>query len=305
MMMNFNSEITNTAKRFVRVKSGAWGRWLFLIAVFLAVTGAFPGTEARAQDDSDSDSDSASESGSYESFRLLLDRNIFDANRRRPIPPSERRPEPPPPPRQETFSLVGVFMNGQEKVAFFEGSDREWSGSRKVGESIADFIIREVEFSHASLERIAEPVAMDSDPEENATSSEISGSSETGNDEVSESQTIEAPDEPEEKEDETLVVALLELPVGQGMSRRGDDPWELTENPAFSRSSFGSGSSGFGRRSFGSDRGGSEGSSASETGESENSETEDSGSDSDSDAGGGMSDILKQMMERRKQEMNK
>lgn len=270
-----------------------------MIAVFLAVTGAFPGTEARAQDDSDS----ASESGSYESFRLLLDRNIFDANRRRPIPPSERRPEPPPAPRQETFSLVGVFMNGQEKVAFFEGSDREWSGSRKVGESIADFIIREVEFSHASLERMAEPVAMDSDPELNATSSEVSGSAVTGNKESSESLTIEDPSVQEEKEDETLVVALLELPVGQGMSRRGDDPWELTENPAFSRSSFGSGSSGFGRRSFGSNQDGSGGTSSSS--ESENSETEDSGSDSDSDAGGGMSDILKQMMERRKQEMNK
>lgn len=267
-------------------------RWILFMVIALGVFGYYPGASAQAQDASTADA------GSYEAFQLLLDRNIFDASRRRPIPPSERRPEPPPPPRQETFSLVGVFMNGQEKVAFFQGSDREWSGSRKVGETIADFIVREVEFSHASLERLASTNNLESDPD--TSSSEISENDDTGKADLSESQAVDGNSELKDEEDKTLVVALLELPVGQGMSRRGDDPWELTENPNISGGSFGSGRSSFGRGSFGSDRNSSGGS---DSGESDNAEKEDAGSDSD--AGGGMSDILKQMMERRKQEINK
>ncbi len=272
-----------TAEKVFNPRISFGVNWILSLVFICGVSGIFFSQNVQAQE-----AEESVDSNSFEAFQLLLQRNIFDANRRRPIPPTERRPEPPPPPRQETFSLVGVFMNGDEKVAFFEGSDGDYSGSRKVGETIADFIIREVEFSHAKLERETK----DSDePEETQESEAPSAEGSLENLENPEDPSPEVTDFPSEPN-----LALIELPVGQGMSRRGEDPWELTESPSFSRNSFGSGRSGFGR---GSSRNESERESSRE--ESDESEAAtDSGEDS-----GGMSDILKQMMERRKQEMNK
>jgi hypothetical protein len=254
----------------------------FAVALFLALN--LMGSEVALAQGADQEVNQV-ESGSYDSFKLLIERNIFDPQRRKPIPFIERPAPPPPPPREESFALVGVFMNGKDKVAFFEGSDREWSGSRKVGESIAGFVLKEVEFSHALLiQKTVQASSIDSTVSEVAVSPEKETEIEGALTAASSIQEATTPEDDLEEE-------AFSLMVGQSMRRRGDSPWDLDDSGGVV-SRFSS------RQNRGVER------AAEESSADSDSTTADKSSAASSD-GGGMSDVLRKMMERRKQEINK
>jgi len=80
----------------------------------------------------------------FDAFRLISDRNIFSANRRRMA--SDDRPTTRPTlPPTEAVRLTGAWIHdagtSQICVAFFEGSKPEYNASRRLGESIAGYRI--------------------------------------------------------------------------------------------------------------------------------------------------------------------
>ena len=74
----------------------------------------------------------------FEAYRVVIDRNIFDPNRR------QKREGPPPPapaaapaPAREHIDLTGVLLSAEATVAFFEGSREEYAKVLKAGDTIA------------------------------------------------------------------------------------------------------------------------------------------------------------------------
>lgn len=78
----------------------------------------------------------------YTSFRLITERNIFDASRsgRRPDPPRETRR----PTRVDTFALVGTLSYDRGTFAFFDGSSAEYRKALEVGGALGDFQLLEI-----------------------------------------------------------------------------------------------------------------------------------------------------------------
>lgn len=92
-----------------------------------------------------------SDKQSFEEFRIIRERNIFDPLRREP------QKEVRTPPRDETtppeqIRLLGVFLNGREAAIFFEGSQSSYNGEWKRGDIIAGFRIGEVQTNGVVLE---------------------------------------------------------------------------------------------------------------------------------------------------------
>ncbi len=190
--------------------------------------------------------------GSYPSlasFKLIQERNIFDPDRRRPR--EMRREMPVAPPREESFTLLGTMSYGERILAFFEGTQRDWSGAVELGKEVAGHTLKEVEFDHILLELEGE---------------------------------------------------ILSLQVGAGRSKRGDGDWETQERGSWKGSSGGSRSGRSSRSSSSSTfrtarpEDSADAESASADGGSENAADE-------SVIDGSASDILKQMMERRRQQV--
>lgn len=73
--------------------------------------------------------------GSFEKFELIVQRNIFDPNRR-----AGRRAEDTSAttPVLDTIDLLGTIIEGGEAVAFTEGSNAENSRTLRLGETIAN-----------------------------------------------------------------------------------------------------------------------------------------------------------------------
>jgi hypothetical protein len=183
------------------------------------------------------------DSPSMAEFKLIQERNIFDPDRRKAREP--RRERPPEPPREESFTLLGTMTYGQRILAFFEGTERDWTGSFELGKDVGGHILREVAFDKVVLELEGETIALE---------------------------------------------------VGAGRSRRADEAWKTQDRASWngggSRSVRSGRSSSFASRSSrSSDR----------PGPAADEKSEDSASASIVD--GSASDILKQMMERRKQQM--
>lgn len=168
-------------------------------------------------------------SNAFDHFQLILDRNIFDPERRSQRDLKRDRERRPEPPREESFSLIGTMSYADKQLAFFNASDSEWSGGILLGESLAGHKVIRVDYDKVILQ--------------------YEGDS-------------------------------IELTMGAGRSRRGDESWQ-TQN--ISSASYAQSSSNRG------------------------SSSEDSDDAPDSD-GPDLSelesnDILKQLMERRKQQM--
>ena len=83
----------------------------------------------------------------FPSFRIISERNIFNANR---YPHSSTAPRPPriEPERRynrpETFALLGTMSYEKGRFAFFEGSSSQYRGVYKATDNIAGFKITEV-----------------------------------------------------------------------------------------------------------------------------------------------------------------
>ena len=186
---------------------------------------------------------------SLASFKLIQERNIFDPERRRPR--EIRRERPVEPPREESFTLLGTMSYGERILAFFEGTQRNWSGAVELGEEVAGHTLKEVGFDNVLLELKGE---------------------------------------------------VLSLQVGAGRSKRGDADWETQDRDSWKGSSGGSRSGRSSRSSSSSTfrpartEGSADAASASADGGSDNAADE-------SVIDGSASDILKQLMERRRQQM--
>jgi hypothetical protein len=229
----------------------------------------------------------------FPSFSLIAERNIFNMNRsgRRPYtPPSERESQRPA--RTESFALVGTMSYEKGLFAFFEGSSSQFTKVLSPSNSIAGFTIAEV------------------------TPTSVKLSSTNGN--------------------------LVELPVGMQLKRQDEGEWSLSERTDVSRSyasssysgsrssrSYSSSSSSSTSSSSGPDdpealrrlmqRRSEEGASAepattetapaTETGavsqEPRLENAEKAEKPADSGANGAADDILKKLMEKREQEINK
>ena len=186
---------------------------------------------------------------SLASFKLIQERNIFDPDRRRPR--EMRRETPVAPPREESFTLLGTMSYGERILAFFEGTQRDWSGAVELGNEVAGHTLKEVGFDNVLLELKGE---------------------------------------------------FLALQVGAGRSKRGDADWETQDRDSWKGSSGGSRSGRSSRPSSSSTfrpariEGSADAASAPADGGSENAADK-------SVIDGSASDILKQMMERRRQQV--
>jgi hypothetical protein len=91
------------------------------------------------------------EPGSFDEFKLITQRNIFDPNRRRPGAPrpAEERPKPV---RIDYMNLVGAMSYEKGRFAFFDGSSSEYRKSVKPGDSIAGYKVADVTASKVTLE---------------------------------------------------------------------------------------------------------------------------------------------------------
>jgi hypothetical protein len=81
---------------------------------------------------------------SLEDFAIITRRNVFDPDRRPEHPntrPAEFLPPPEPPAPPETISLLGVALTEERATAVFNGSTPELSGTRTLGETIADLVV--------------------------------------------------------------------------------------------------------------------------------------------------------------------
>lgn len=82
---------------------------------------------------------------SYDAFRLVADRNIFNPNRTRARGPEEA------PPKVDTIALVGIVHDEGKIVAVFDSPDESFRKALQVGEKIADFSVTKIADDHIEL----------------------------------------------------------------------------------------------------------------------------------------------------------
>jgi hypothetical protein len=87
---------------------------------------------------------------SYDAFRIVAQRNIFDPNRRARSTTAEAPPERPK--RTEAFTLLGSIAYEKGDFAFFEGTSSDYRKSVKTGDSIGGLKIAEVAPNHVTFE---------------------------------------------------------------------------------------------------------------------------------------------------------
>lgn len=95
---------------------------------------------------------------SFESFKAILDRNIFNTRR------SVRQAEAPPVQRREvvveSFALLGTLDYPKGWVAFFEGSSTSYRKAVKVDESIGGCKVTAIEPALVMLEANGKPMSL-------------------------------------------------------------------------------------------------------------------------------------------------
>jgi hypothetical protein len=85
----------------------------------------------------------------FDSYKIIIERNIFDSNRVAAPAPGQLAPKVEAPP--ERITLTGVFLSGRKCVAFFEGSRSDYTGAVSQGDTIAGLKLVEVGFNQVKL----------------------------------------------------------------------------------------------------------------------------------------------------------
>jgi hypothetical protein len=99
--------------------------------------------------------------GSFESFRLIAERNIFDQSRSPRAPRGTQTGAPPPrPPRIEAIALAGTMIYSNRHLAFFTSSNPQYQKALKPGDAIAGYRLAEVTLGHVRLEKDGETVEL-------------------------------------------------------------------------------------------------------------------------------------------------
>lgn len=88
---------------------------------------------------------------SFEAFKLITQRNIFDPNRRAGQS-GPRRVDPAALAKAEGFSLVGVGINDNVPTALFDGTDSKYCRVLQASNTIADYQIVKITFDHVELQ---------------------------------------------------------------------------------------------------------------------------------------------------------
>ena len=92
--------------------------------------------------------------GSFEDFRIVYTRNIFNSGRRAPAPTgSGTRPAESVAPTIETITLSGTLLRDTGNVAIFASAVKDEAGSRSEGSTIAGFVIQRIATSAVTLEK--------------------------------------------------------------------------------------------------------------------------------------------------------
>jgi hypothetical protein len=89
--------------------------------------------------------------GSFDSFRLIGDRNIFDPNRRNRSARSAANE--PAAPTGDTIALVGTMDYDQGTYAFFDSSDARYRQVLPAGGKLAEFVVKHVGARSVDLTR--------------------------------------------------------------------------------------------------------------------------------------------------------
>lgn len=122
--------------------------------------------------------ESVADSRSFDRFRLIHERNIFNSERRTPLPPGRTPPpEPVRPPRTQSISLNGTICYESKAFAFLGSSESELRGIFSPGDQVGNLKLVSVDSHGIRL-----------------TEGDVS----------------------------------LNVPVGQGLQRSGDDPWRVS-----------------------------------------------------------------------------
>jgi hypothetical protein len=124
------------------MKDGMQNVKCVLFAAVLLVLASVPDV-GRAEDDLSSVS-------GFESFRIVLERNIFDPNRRPLQPEDFSVPKEPP---ADRVALIGVLISEGGAVAFFESPKPEYNLDVKQGETIAGFQVAGIRTDYLTLVR--------------------------------------------------------------------------------------------------------------------------------------------------------
>ena len=128
-------------KRLEAINLSRLSRWKAIVVCASALTGA--GVQASDVAATNAPAAPATLGTSFESFRIISERNIFNQNR---SPRSARRgPEKSRPvPVVQSLSLVGTMSYEKGNFAFFDGSSSDYKKSVKAGEKIADYEVKEI-----------------------------------------------------------------------------------------------------------------------------------------------------------------
>jgi hypothetical protein len=98
---------------------------------------------------------SVAPSASFDSFRLISDRNIFNPNRTGRRDRSEEKA-----PRLDVISLVGTMDSDRGLRAFFDGSENAYRKALRAGDSIDKFKVKQITANVVDLERDGKTVSM-------------------------------------------------------------------------------------------------------------------------------------------------
>ena len=92
----------------------------------------------------------------FETFRVVLERNIFNPNRapRGRVVPEEK------PPRVDEIFLVGTMQSDKGLLAFFDSADSEFRKNLREGDFIAGFKVRRIAADGVELLRDEQPIAL-------------------------------------------------------------------------------------------------------------------------------------------------
>jgi hypothetical protein len=96
--------------------------------------------------------------GSFDSFRLIGDRNIFDPNRRSRVRSASNEP---PVPTGDTIAFVGTMDYDQGIFAFFDSSDARYRRVLPEGGKLAEFVVKHVEARRVDLTRDGKVTTLD------------------------------------------------------------------------------------------------------------------------------------------------
>lgn len=89
----------------------------------------------------------------FASFEIIVERNIFNANRRAHVRSGADEAAKPPPPKVDVISFAGTMIYNQGSFAFFDSNEPSFRKATKLGDSVAGFTLKDVQQNQIALVR--------------------------------------------------------------------------------------------------------------------------------------------------------